>query len=114
MEKSKIDQFLLMNSGNFSESSILSIQNALENVPDEKASMLFSTEFKKPVIALIISFLGGGFGIDRFYLGQTGMGIVKLLTCGGFGIWAIIDLFIIMGKAKDYNTEKLNSVIRSL
>ena len=42
--------------------------------------------------ALVLSILLGGLGIDRFYLGYTGMGILKLLTAGCFGILYIIDI----------------------
>lgn len=42
--------------------------------------------------ALILSALFGMFGVDRFYLGCIGTGVLKLLTFGGFGIWALIDL----------------------
>jgi TM2 domain-containing membrane protein YozV len=45
--------------------------------------------------ALILSILLGGLGIDRFYLGYTGLGILKLLTGGGFGIWWLVDLILI-------------------
>ena len=41
--------------------------------------------------ALILSGLLGGLGIDRFYLGCVGTGILKLITFGGLGIWALID-----------------------
>ena len=43
---------------------------------------------------LVISFLGGYLGLDRFYCGQVGWGIVKLITVGGFGIWYLVDLAI--------------------
>lgn len=46
--------------------------------------------------ALILAIFLGNLGIDRFYLGYTGMGIVKLLTFGGFGIITIIDLVKIL------------------
>ena len=51
---------------------------------------------KSQVIALILCVLLGGFGIHRFYLGYTWQGVVQLLTGGGFGIWAIIDLIRII------------------
>lgn len=58
--------------------------------------------------ALIISLFVGVLGIDRFYLGQTGLGIAKLLTAGGCGIWAIIDFILIaMRKVKDANGRPL-------
>lgn len=56
---------------------------------------------KSKVVALILSIFFGELGIDRFYLGYIGTGILKLITCGGFGIWWLIDLIMIAtGKLK--------------
>ncbi|MFO0762070.1 MAG: TM2 domain-containing protein [Byssovorax sp.] len=52
--------------------------------------------------AFLLSYFAGVFGADRFYLGQMGLGFLKLATCGGLGIWALIDVFLIgMGKMRD-------------
>jgi len=51
---------------------------------------------KDLVAASLISWLAGWLGIDRFYLGYTGLGIVNLVTLGGCGIWALIDVILIV------------------
>lgn len=59
--------------------------------------------------AFLLSMFLGSFGIDRFYLGYTGLGILKLVTGGGCGVWAIIDMVIIgMGRAKDADGNTLS------
>jgi TM2 domain-containing membrane protein YozV len=56
---------------------------------------------KSKTTALILSILCGYIAVDRFYLGYVGLGILKILTCGGFGIWWLIDIIMIAtGKMK--------------
>ncbi len=66
------------------------------------------TERKKFLTALLLSIFVGSLGIDRFYLGYIGLGIVKLLTLGGCGIWWLVDVILIATKQlKDSNGNPL-------
>lgn len=51
--------------------------------------------YKNKLTAILLSIFTGGLGIDRFYLGYTGLGVLKLLTAGGLGVWSLIDLIMI-------------------
>lgn len=53
---------------------------------------------KSWVITLLLCLFLGGFGIHRFYTGHIVSGIIMLITFGGFGIWALIDLVLIICK----------------
>ena len=50
------------------------------------------------VLTLVMSILFGQLGVDRFMMGQVGLGILKLITLGGCGIWWLIDLILIATK----------------
>ena len=73
--------------------------------------MLSAIELKDPTTMLIVSLFLGGLGVDRFMLGETGMGVLKLLTGGLCGIMTIIDWFSVQSKAKELN---FNSVMMML
>ncbi len=67
-----------------------------------------SKEGKDWIVALILSIFVGQFGVDRFYTGYVGLGILKLLTLGGCGIWWLIDVILIaMGKFRDSDGNEL-------
>jgi TM2 domain-containing membrane protein YozV len=67
--------------------------------------------FKDPTVALILSALVGGWGVDRFYIGDIGLGVLKLVTGGGLGVWWIVDLFVITGKTKENNINNFHEAI---
>lgn len=56
---------------------------------------------KEYIIALLFSIFLGYLGIDRFYMGQVGMGIGKLLTGGGCGVWWLIDVILIATRSSN-------------
>ena len=111
MEQQKVDMFMMVNNKYFPESQILFIRERLLAADESKEGLLHALQFKDPTIALILSVLTGNLGIDRFYIGATGLGIGKLITCGGLGIWTIIDWFLIMGATREKNLFRLMSVI---
>lgn len=84
-------------------------QNASTELKNDSAEEFYSPAAgggKSQLIALLICFFVGGIGIHRFYLGYTWQGVVQLLTLGGCGIWALIDLIrIITGDLKPKNGE---------
>ena len=57
-----------------------------------------TTEFseKSRLVALLFCIFLGPLGVHRFYVGKVGTGILQLVTFGGFGIWALIDLILIL------------------
>lgn len=111
MDSQKVDSFLITASKFFPEEQVAIIRDRLVQTDDNKFSLLSTAQFKDPTISLLISVFAGTLGIDRFFIGDTGLGVAKLLTCGGLGIWTIIDYFMIMGATREKNLQKLNQIL---
>ena len=111
MDSQKVDMFIMSNSKFFESHQINAIRDRLLALDDSKWGMISTMQFKDPTTILIISILAGGLGIDRFMIGDTGLGIGKLLTCGGLGIWTIIDWFMIQGVTREKNMQKIQQYL---
>jgi len=103
MHNDKVDMYLISNSQFFPPEKMAIIQERLLNLPDEKLIFLHSLELRNPTNMFLISFFLGEFGVDRFMLGDTGIGVGKLLTFGGCLIWWLVDLFLIKARTREVN-----------
>jgi hypothetical protein len=111
MDTQKADMFLMTNAKYFEGHQVPMIRTQLLEAGDDKWIKIQSLNLKDPTTSLIVSILGGQLGIDRFIIGDTGMGVGKLLTCGGLGIWAIVDWFLIMGRTREVNFENFQRAL---
>jgi len=101
-----------MSNGKFLEGHQMNmIREQLLAIDDSKWAMISTIQFKDPTTLLIVSLLAGGLGIDRFMLGDSGLGVGKLLTCGGLGIWTIVDWFQIQKSTREKNLQKLQQFL---
>jgi TM2 domain-containing membrane protein YozV len=107
MDTQKVEMYIAANEKFFNRQELNLIRERLLAIDDSKYSMISTLKFADPSTTLILSILTGGFGGDRFYLGDTGLGIAKLLTCGGAGIWALIDAINSQTNARDRNMAKI-------
>jgi len=83
----------------------LRVMNTLPEHRRHEFRWQYEAQKKDRTAALLLSLFAGNFGADRFYLGQAGLGIAKLLTLGGCGIWWIVDLFLVQASADKQNME---------
>lgn len=106
-----ITAFLSENQKKFNPQDILRLKKEFDGMSDAELLALTNTEFKDPTLSLVLSVLVGGLGVDRFYIGDIGAGVGKLLTGGGLGVWWLVDLFIIQKKTKKNNSEDLDETM---
>lgn len=107
MEPLKVDLFLAQNADKLPHEKLAMIQNALLQLDDSKSISIQTLEFKEPTTILLLAGAAGFFGADRFALGQVGLGLLKLFTCGGLYIWWLIDLIGATQRTKNRNYKEL-------
>lgn len=113
MELDKVNHILMMLSSKIPAGSIPSVRTRLENTDISESEILaLQSQMKDPLLSILLSIFIGTLGVDRFYIGDVGLGIGKLLTGGGCGIWWLIDIFLIVDATKQKNLELLSYYLR--
>ena len=105
MDKQMVDLYLVMKQKYFAAEHLPYIRERLMQLTDEQFHSINGVELMDPTVMLLVSIFGGSLGIDRFMLGDTGLGVAKFLTAGGCGIFTIIDWFQIQNITKRKNME---------
>ncbi|PHR60448.1 MAG: hypothetical protein COA43_06965 [Robiginitomaculum sp.] len=87
---------------------------ALAQSLDKREQDIFFNELERkernPVAMFGLNIFLGGLGIDRFVIGDIGLGILKLITMGGFGVWILVDCFLIGNRTRLRNIEKAHQI----
>ncbi len=102
--------FIMSKGKYFDSASIPYIGEKLMQMNETQFMIANSLDYKDPMMMLVISIVGGTFGIDRFMIGDIGIGILKLMTAGLCGIMTVIDWFLIQNRTKEYNMKRFLSL----
>ena len=111
MDQLKVDIFIMSNGERLPEEHLPQVRKMMLEQDDAVWHDICGISFYHPVTALLFSILLGILGADRFYIRCTVMGVVKLLTLGGLGIWVILDWFLISQAAKEQNYRLLQKFL---
>lgn len=101
----------MANASKLPENQIIILKERMLAMSDSEFERISYVQLTDPILMLIISIFFGMLGVDRFALGDIGLGIGKLITCGGVYIWWIVDLFYIMDATREKNIEKINRAL---
>lgn len=111
MQKDKVDYYLMANNKYLPSDKINIVSDKLLALDESRSTAITAVQFKDPNIILLVSIFLGGFGIDRFLIGDIGLGILKLLTLGFCGIWVVIDWFLIQKRTRKKNFDMLMQML---
>ena len=100
MDQNKVDMYVMTNQKYFPAEKIMYLKEKLAAMDENKFTMVSTVELKDPTTILLVSIFLGGLGIDRFMLGDTGMGILT-----------IIDWFTVSKKTKDLNFNNIMTIL---
>ncbi len=103
MQQNQVNMWLSMNAENFRQQDLFFVKNTLESMPDDCIMYLSGASFQKPSTIFIIAFF---LGWERFFIGSIGLGILKIITIYGLGIWWLIDVITANSRAKKYNLKQ--------
>lgn len=111
--KSERIQWYAENEKNFNELGQEYIRPILEEIDDNTFKNVKKIKFKDSNVTLAFSIMFGNFGLDRFYLKDKKMGIVKLFTAGGMFVISLMDIIASKRRTRAYNTLLFFKTVKS-
>lgn len=103
--------YLMVNQKYFPAERIMMVKQKLMSLDESRFMMTAAIDLKDPTAILLVSIFVGSLGIDRFLIGDIGMGVLKLLTAGCCGIFTIIDWFMISSRVREINFNKIMTML---
>jgi TM2 domain-containing membrane protein YozV len=107
MNPEQVDAYWTINKKLLPNDKLPQLREAMLNASEEKFNNMQAIKLKNPTVVYYAALFLGQWGVDRFMLGQIGLGLLKLATCGGAFIWDIIDFFTAEKRTKEYNFNQL-------
>ena len=111
MNSNQVNMWLSMNADKFNQQDLGPIRRTLEAIPDDQMMLVQNIEFRKPSTIFLIAFL---LGWERFLLDNILLGILKVLTCYGCGIWWLVDVISAKNRARIYNYQQFQKATGAL
>lgn len=107
MDDDRVNRLLFLFSDRLPQESLAFVRERLKECDDELHIKYVLSQLKDPEMALVLSILLGWLGVDRLFIGSIGIGVGKLLTCGGALVWWVVDCFMIMDATRRKNLETM-------
>ncbi|MCL2567247.1 MAG: TM2 domain-containing protein [Alphaproteobacteria bacterium] len=112
MDRTKKSMLLGIWQDKLTNEQLVAVSSLLDEASDSKLEALQLISLKNPILTFLLSLFLGGIAVDRFYIGDVGLGILKLLFGWmTFGVWWLLDLYFAQKKAKDIN---FNTIVKML
>lgn len=112
-KKQFAEHYVMVNADKFDSDKLYFIKEKLVKIPEKDQSLVQSIPLKNPIITLILSLFFGCLAFDRFYLGDIGLGIIKIISVIFVigSIWVILDWFLTFHKTKKLNYDRVMTSI---
>ena len=107
VDPQKVEMYILSNRQYFPSEKLIYMKNKMFEMDENKFELVSTVDLKSPQIIMLVSIFLGELGVDRFMIGDIGMGILKLFTGGLCGILWLYDFFTIAERVKKINFENI-------
>ena len=105
MDQEKVDNFIKEKADYFETEDLNELREFLLKSDDSKWQEIKNYHFINPYAIMYASVFAGFLGLDKYMMGETTLGLLKMITFGGFGVWLVVDWLLVMSDTRRKNLE---------